>query len=223
MHRRIDLDGPDDELKELAGHLRRHAGPPPPGLRLRAAALRRQRLPRALRTPLALNRTLQRGALLGDPERCRPSSSELGEALLATNERSEQPVEVPAAARPRARPELTSASRSDLARATPGPRPSTSSHAEARSDRASKLRGEYGPACGVRATASSSSAIALNLAQNAVRYNVAEGGWVEVSTEIEHGPAVLTVSNSGPVVPAYEIVLSPVRAVPAVAHGVYGQ
>ncbi len=47
--------------------------------------------------------------------------------------------------------------------------------------------------------------IALNLVQNAVRYNVAEGGWVEVTTEVEHGQAVLVVSNTGPVVPAYEI------------------
>ena len=47
--------------------------------------------------------------------------------------------------------------------------------------------------------------IALNLVQNAVRYNVPEGGWVEVTTEAQHGQAVLVVSNTGPVVPAYEV------------------
>ncbi|MFI6769724.1 sensor histidine kinase, partial [Streptomyces sp. NPDC050355] len=63
--------------------------------------------------------------------------------------------------------------------------------------------------------------IALNLVQNAVRYNVAvqgrgalpvEGGggrrvsgWVEVSTEPRPGCAVLVVANTGPVVPAYEV------------------
>lgn len=47
--------------------------------------------------------------------------------------------------------------------------------------------------------------IALNLVQNAVRYNVKEDGWVEVTTAVEHGEAVLLVSNTGPVVPAYEI------------------
>ncbi|MFB7504609.1 sensor histidine kinase, partial [Streptomyces broussonetiae] len=41
--------------------------------------------------------------------------------------------------------------------------------------------------------------------RTAVRYNVPEDGWVEVATEVEHGQAVLTVSNTGPVVPAYEI------------------
>ncbi|MGW2410350.1 sensor histidine kinase, partial [Streptomyces sp. NPDC001739] len=65
--------------------------------------------------------------------------------------------------------------------------------------------------------------IALNLVQNAVRYNVPseqgrcealstrggggrrEGGWVEVSTEPQPGCAVLVVTNTGPVVPAYEV------------------
>lgn len=43
----------------------------------------------------------------------------------------------------------------------------------------------------------------LNLLQNAVRYNVADG-WVEASTGVEGDSAVLTVANSGPVVPAYQ-------------------
>ncbi len=47
--------------------------------------------------------------------------------------------------------------------------------------------------------------MALNLLQNAVRYNVPEDGHVEVTTAVEQGQAVLTVSNTGPVVPAYEI------------------
>jgi signal transduction histidine kinase len=47
--------------------------------------------------------------------------------------------------------------------------------------------------------------IALNLVQNAVRYNAPEDGWVEVTTDSTAGHALLTVSNTGPVVPAYEI------------------
>jgi len=34
---------------------------------------------------------------------------------------------------------------------------------------------------------------------------VPQDGWVEVTTDTEHGRAVLEVSNTGPVVPAYEI------------------
>src|SRR5262249_32816358 len=47
--------------------------------------------------------------------------------------------------------------------------------------------------------------IALNLVQNAVRYNVPEG-WVEIRTSsAPDGTGELVVSNTGPVVPAYEI------------------
>lgn len=46
--------------------------------------------------------------------------------------------------------------------------------------------------------------VALNLLQNAVRYNVPDG-WVEISTGQWEGGASLVVSNTGPVVPAYEL------------------
>ncbi|WP_030681262.1 cell wall metabolism sensor histidine kinase WalK, partial [Streptomyces rimosus] len=47
--------------------------------------------------------------------------------------------------------------------------------------------------------------IALNLVQNAVRYNIKDEGWVEVTTEPQQGCAVLVVTNTGPAVPAYEV------------------
>lgn len=43
-----------------------------------------------------------------------------------------------------------------------------------------------------------------NLVENAVRYNV-PAGWVHVSTAAREGEAVVTVSNSGPVVPPEEV------------------
>ncbi|WP_199829088.1 sensor histidine kinase, partial [Streptomyces rimosus] len=43
------------------------------------------------------------------------------------------------------------------------------------------------------------------LVQNAVRYNIKDEGWVEVTTEPQQGCAVLVVSNTGPAVPAYEV------------------
>jgi K+-sensing histidine kinase KdpD len=42
-----------------------------------------------------------------------------------------------------------------------------------------------------------------NLLQNAVRYNVPDG-WVQATTHVAGDTAVLTVTNTGPVVPAYE-------------------
>ncbi len=47
--------------------------------------------------------------------------------------------------------------------------------------------------------------VALNLVQNAVRYNLPEDGWVSVETRARPGQAVLEVENTGPMVPAYEI------------------
>jgi signal transduction histidine kinase len=45
-----------------------------------------------------------------------------------------------------------------------------------------------------------------NLVDNGVRHNVAENGWVRVTTGTRpDGSAVLVVSNTGPVVPRYDV------------------
>jgi signal transduction histidine kinase len=44
-----------------------------------------------------------------------------------------------------------------------------------------------------------------NLVENAVRYNVAEDGWVRVTSGSPDGGVTLIVSNTGPAVPSYEI------------------
>lgn len=67
-----------------------------------------------------------------------------------------------------------------------------------------EIRGEQSPAV-VQGNGILLERIALNLVQNAVRYNIAEDGWVAVTTELQPGQALLVVSNTGPVVPAYEI------------------
>lgn len=46
--------------------------------------------------------------------------------------------------------------------------------------------------------------LAVNLIDNAVRYNV-DGGQVQVSTATAEGVVVLTVTNTGDVVPAYNV------------------
>ena len=46
--------------------------------------------------------------------------------------------------------------------------------------------------------------LVANLVDNALRYNVA-GGWVSVSTGFTDGRAVVSVSNTGPVIPPGEM------------------
>ncbi|MGW0609490.1 sensor histidine kinase [Streptomyces sp. NPDC002788] len=196
LSRRIELDGPDDELKELADTFDDMLE------RLQRAFTAQQRFvgnaSHELRTPLAINRTLLE-VHLSDPN-APVELQQLGKTLLATNERSEQLVEG-----------LLLLARSDNQIVERGPvdlaevagQAIDQVHAEAES-KGVRIRGEQKPVV-VQGNGVLLERIALNLVQNAVRYNVPEGGWVEVTTDVQHGQAVLVVSNTGPVVPAYEI------------------
>ncbi|MFE9249556.1 sensor histidine kinase [Streptomyces sp. NPDC007088] len=198
LSRRIKLDGPDDELKELADTFDEMLE------RLERAFTAQQRFvgnaSHELRTPLAINRTLLE-VQLSDPG-APPELQQLGKTLLATNERSEQLVEG-----------LLLLARSDNQIVERGPvdlaevagRAIDQVRSEA-ADRAVELRGERAPVV-VEGNGVLLERVALNLVQNAVRYNLpaGEGGWVSVDTEAQHGQAVLVVANTGPVVPAYEI------------------
>ncbi|TVL92731.1 cell wall metabolism sensor histidine kinase WalK [Streptomyces sp. SAJ15] len=196
LSRRIQLEGPDDELKELADTFDEMLD------RLERAFTAQQRFvanaSHELRTPLAINRTLLE-VQLSDPD-ASPELAQLGKTLLATNERSEQLVEG-LLLLARSENEIVDRKPVDLAEVA------LRAIEQARGEAAAKgveLRGSRKPVV-VQGNGVLLERIALNLVQNAVRYNVAEGGWVEVSTEAERGEAVLVVSNTGPVVPAYEV------------------
>ncbi|MGV9251096.1 sensor histidine kinase [Streptomyces sp. NPDC003697] len=198
LSRRIELDGPDDELKELADTFDEMLE------RLQRAFTAQQRFvgnaSHELRTPLAINRTLLE-VHLSDPH-APVELQQLGKTLLATNERSEQLVEGLLLL---ARSENQIVERKPVDLAEVATQAVDQVHAEAEA-KAVEIRGECGPAV-VQGNGVLLERIALNLVQNAVRYNVGgeEGGWVEVTTDVQHGQAVLTVTNTGPVVPAYEI------------------
>lgn len=196
LSRRIELDGPDDELKELADTFDEMLD------RLERAFSAQQRFvanaSHELLTPLAINRTLLE-VHLSDPG-APVELQQLGKTLLATNERSEQLVEG-----------LLLLARSDnhIVERKPVDLAEVATRAvdQARGEADAKgveIRGERAPAV-VQGNGVLLERIALNLVQNAVRYNIPEGGWVEVTTETQQGHAVLVVSNTGPVVPAYEI------------------
>ncbi|MET9960250.1 HAMP domain-containing sensor histidine kinase [Streptomyces sp. NPDC006326] len=196
LTRRIELDGPDDELKELADTFDEMLD------RLERAFTAQQRFvanaSHELRTPLAINRTLLE-VHLSDPG-APVELQQLGKTLLATNERSEQLVEGLL---------LLARSENQIVERKPVDLAEVASRAldQARVEAAAKgveIRGEQAPAV-VQGNGVLLERIALNLVQNGLRYNVPEGGWVEVTTEAQQGEAVLVVSNTGPVVPAYEV------------------
>ncbi|QDQ14142.1 sensor histidine kinase [Streptomyces spectabilis] len=196
LKRRIELDGPDDELKELSDTFDEMLD------RLERAFTAQQRFvanaSHELRTPLAINRTLLE-VQLSDPH-APPELQQLGKTLLATNERSEQLVEGLLLL---ARSDNQIVERKPVDLAEVANRAVDQARAEA-DEKGVEIRGERGLAI-VQGNGVLLERIALNLVQNAVRYNVKEEGWVEVTTEAQHGQAVLVVANTGPVVPAYEI------------------
>ncbi|MGW1840294.1 sensor histidine kinase [Streptomyces sp. NPDC002067] len=196
LHRRIELGGPDDELKELSDTFDEMLD------RLdRAFESQRRFVANAsheLRTPLAINRTLLE-VQLADPD-ASPELTQLGKTLLATNERSEQLVEGLLLL---ARSENKIVDKKPVDLAEVASQAVEQARGEAQ-ERGVEFRGVRRQVF-VQGNGVLLERIALNLVQNAVRYNVPEGGWVEVTTEPQPGCAVLVVSNTGPVVPAYEV------------------
>ncbi|MFJ9037724.1 sensor histidine kinase [Streptomyces sp. NPDC102406] len=196
LSRRIELDGPDDELKELSDTFDEMLD------RLERAFTAQQRFvgnaSHELRTPLAINRTLLE-VHLSDPA-APVELQQLGKTLLATNERSEQLVEG-LLLLARSDNQIVERKPVDLAEVAAQALDQARSEAD---EKGVEIRGERKEAV-VQGNGVLLERIALNLVQNAIRYNVPEGGWVEVDTEAQHGQAVLLVANTGPVVPAYEI------------------
>ncbi|MFG2030202.1 sensor histidine kinase [Streptomyces sp. NPDC048825] len=196
LSRRIELDGPDDELKELADTFDDMLE------RLQRAFTAQQRFvgnaSHELRTPLAINRTLLE-VHLSDPG-APVELQQLGKTLLATNERSEQLVEG-LLLLARSDNQIIERKAVDLAEVASQAIDQVRAEADANGV---AIRGERAPVV-VQGNGVLLERIALNLVQNAVRYNVPKDGWVEVTTQAQHGQAIFVVSNTGPVVPAYEI------------------
>jgi signal transduction histidine kinase len=195
LHQRIDMQGPDDEIKELADTFDAMLE------RLNHAFDSQRRFvanaSHELRTPLAINRTLLEVAL-ADPD----ASEDLrvvGRTLLATNKRHERLIEG-LLLLARSERQLTSRTTVDLrevAAATLS-RPATGEVREGL-----EVTTELTPAV------TSGDPVLLehlvsNLIDNATRHNV-DGGTVTVRTGTIDGEVRCQVENSGPPVPAYEV------------------
>jgi len=193
LHERIALDGPRDEIKELADSFDTMLA------RLdRAFDGQRRFIANAsheLRTPLTVNRSLLEVALYRTA--ATPELRQLGETLLEMNGRQERLLDG-LLVLARSEREVTDRSYVDLAdivdhvttQIWAGP---VAVHAEA----------AEAPTLGNPALL---ERLVHNLVDNGIRHNLTEGGWVRVSTRAG-GPDVveLLVSNTGPVVPRYEI------------------
>ncbi|WP_344967315.1 sensor histidine kinase [Salinactinospora qingdaonensis] len=195
LHERIDLGGPEDEIRELAdtfdGMLERLDRAFDGQRRFVASASHE------LRTPLAINRTLLEVAL-ADPEASADLKT-VGRTLLETNSRHERLIDGLLFLAKSDR-ELEVRASVDLGEVSTTVLSQLSAEIE---DSGLRLRTDLRSAPVVGDPVLLERLVA-NLIENAVRYNVAEGEITVRSGIHEDAPAV-QVENSGPVIAAYEI------------------
>jgi signal transduction histidine kinase len=192
LRQRIALAGPPDEIKELADtfdSMLERLDQAFDGQRRFVANASHE-----LRTPLAINRTLIQVAL-AHPQ-VPTQTRQLGENLLAVNTRHERLIDglltlASSEQAPTARDPL------DLAEMV---RHVLDQHTNPSGPR---LDASLQPAP-VAGDPVLLERLVQNLVNNAVAYNVPEG-WVSVSTRTSGDQVELTVTNTGPTVPAYEI------------------
>ena len=196
LHARLALPGPGDELKELGDTF--------DGLlaRLEAAfGAQRQFVANAsheLRTPLARQRTLIEVAL-ADPQPTVVTLQDACKRALATGEEQERLIEA-LLTLARSQRGLDRREPIDLAAITDEVALARRTEAELRG---LTVAASLGPAPAL-GDARLAERLVAKLLDNAVRHNVANGT-VEVSTGTWTGHAVLSVSNTGPLIPPDDV------------------
>jgi signal transduction histidine kinase len=192
LHRRLELSGPDDELQELGRTFN--------GLlaRLEASFEAQRRFvanaSHELRTPLTLERALVEVAL-ADPDATVDTLRATCEQVLAAGKQQELLIDA-----------LLTLSRSQrgLERYEPvdlGGVAADVVETLGRGDAA--VEAQLAPAL-TRGDPYLVERLVANLLGNAVHHNV-EHGWISVSTATRGGQAILSISNSGPIVPAGDL------------------
>ena len=196
LHERIALDGPDDEVKDLADTFDAMLE------RLdRSFDSQRRFVANAsheLRTPLTINRTLIEVAL--DDPAASESLRHLGTTLLAVNQRNERLIDglLTLASSEQGVTESVRIDLADIARHL-----TTESLTTAR-NAGVDIRTHLQPAP-VKGDPVLLERLTQNLIDNAIRYNLHERGWITVTTEVVEDNVYLTVENTGPPVPPYEV------------------
>jgi signal transduction histidine kinase len=208
LHERIAYAGPHDEVKDLADTFDAMLE------RLdRAFDSQRRFVANAsheLRTPLAINRTLIEVAL--DKPDANDALRQLGGTLLAVNQRHERLIDgmLTFASGEQAITDPVPVDLADIAGHL-----TTQSH-DAAHAAGIDLHTDLRPAP-VMGDPVLLERLAQNLLDNAICYNLPEHGQVTVTTGTIDGDAELTVANTGPPVPAYEIpsLFDPFNRLPA--------
>ncbi len=192
LHRRLDLAGPDDELRQLGNTV--------DGLLARLETsfeAQRQFVANAsheLRTPLTLERTLLELAL-SDPNASIESYRHTCEQLLAVGEQQERLIEA-----------LLTLSRSQ--RGLDGHQPvdlaAIASAAAAAADHDVLAFDTTIQPANTTGNPRLVERLVANLVGNAIQHNV-EHGTVNLTTETREGRAILTITNTGPMIPPVEL------------------
>jgi signal transduction histidine kinase len=196
LHRRLALDGPDDEFKELGDTFDELLA------RLDASfQSQRQFVANAsheLRTPLARLKTLAQVAL-ADPNASPESLRAAHERVLASEQQLEDLIEALLAL---ARSERTLDRRQPIDLAAVTAQVLAARHPEVE-QRGLQLSTTLDPAR-AEGDAQLLERLVANLIDNAIAHNTTPGR-IDVTTTTTAGQAVLSVANSGPVIPPQEL------------------
>jgi signal transduction histidine kinase len=196
LHERLAPPGPSDEIKDLADTI--------DGLleRLEAAFDAQRRFvanaSHELRTPLTLNRALLE-VTLADPEATVDDLRAMSHELIAAGEQQEQLIEALLTLATSARG-LERREPFDLSQVTADVL--LSPHPEI-DQRGLDVQTTITPAP-VAGDPRLARRLIANLIDNALRHN-ATGGHVTIETRTESGHAILTITNSGPVIPQDDV------------------
>ncbi|MEV0620683.1 HAMP domain-containing sensor histidine kinase [Nonomuraea sp. NPDC050404] len=195
-HQRIALEGPNDELKELADTFDAML------TRLNVAFDTQRRFvanaSHELRTPLTINRTVLEIAL-SDPQASEDLKA-LGRTLLEVNARNEKLIEG-----------LLLLARSERELAVRKP-VDVMEVAQTAVEQVTPFADEHGVTVSTELVSAPTIGDPVllersvsNLLENAVKYNIPENGKVWIRTGMADGGLVVQVANTGQHVPAYEV------------------
>jgi signal transduction histidine kinase len=196
LHERLAMTGPDDELRELSDTFDGLLG------RLeRAFDAQRQFVANAsheLRTPLARQRAFIEVAL-DDAGRTVDSLERACARVLVASEQQERLIDALLTLAQSQRG-LNLREPVDLSAVVVGVVQTRQPEAQGRGLRVHARLAEA-PVLG---DARLAERLAVNLVANAIVHNI-PGGWIEIATRVSGGNAILSVANTGPVIPPAEV------------------